>query len=181
MNNKRIDNLSTLDLTSLDSILATPNSACNVATTGSLITGNLLLSTAYCGPLFSTMNVKGKRITNMADALPLEFGVDTPDEAFEKTLQGVNIRTLNDLTVHKIAVDNYTDFYAFDAKIKGVVTEELSNLQLTNFDSGDPTEEVQALVSQAATVRYCLEQTVHSNNRDAADTSENSFKVAFDA
>ena len=79
MNNKRVDNMSTLDLTSLDTILATPNSACNVATTNSLITGNLLLSTAYCGLLSSTMNVKGKRVTNMADATLIDLAVDTPD------------------------------------------------------------------------------------------------------
>jgi hypothetical protein len=32
------------------------------------ITAALALNTAYCGPLFDSMDVKGKRITNMADA-----------------------------------------------------------------------------------------------------------------
>ena len=30
-------------------------------------TASLALNTAYCGPLFSTMNVKGKKITNASD------------------------------------------------------------------------------------------------------------------
>jgi hypothetical protein len=84
MNNQRIENLSTLDVTSLDTILATPNSACNVTTTSNLITGNLLLSTAYCGPLSSNMNVKGKIITNMADMI-LHTVDDTPTAITRQT------------------------------------------------------------------------------------------------
>jgi len=30
-------------------------------------TASLALNTAYCGPLFITMNVKGKKITNASD------------------------------------------------------------------------------------------------------------------
>jgi len=69
MNNKRISNLATLPGLSIDDILATPSVATSVQTCSNLITANLALNTAYCGPLFETMNVKGKRVTNMADAL----------------------------------------------------------------------------------------------------------------
>lgn len=51
MNNKRIDNLSSLDLTSLSSILLLPKSACNVETSDALVNANLTEKTAYCGPL----------------------------------------------------------------------------------------------------------------------------------
>lgn len=46
---------------------------------GNYTTASLALNTAYCGPLSESMDVKGKRITNMADAdliLP-----DDPDAA----------------------------------------------------------------------------------------------------
>ena len=67
MNNKRITNLASVDISSLESILATPNVAANVNTASNLSTFQIALNTAYCGPLFSTMDVKGKRVTNMAD------------------------------------------------------------------------------------------------------------------
>lgn len=66
-NGKRLENIGTVpDLTSIDSILATPNTAVNVTTMGNYTTLQLALNTAYCGPLFSTMNVKGKKITNVS-------------------------------------------------------------------------------------------------------------------
>lgn len=67
-NNYRIENLATVpDVTSIESILSTPSTACNVSTTSNLITLNLALNTAYCGPLFDTMNCKDKRVTGVAD------------------------------------------------------------------------------------------------------------------
>ena len=67
MNGKRLTNLSSVPGLTIDEILATPNVAVNVSTMGNYTTASLALNTAYCGPLFSTMNVKGKRITNAAD------------------------------------------------------------------------------------------------------------------
>ena len=123
MNNQRIENLSTLDVTSLDTILATPNSACNVTTTSNLITGNLLISTAYCGPLSSTMNVKDKRVTNMADLIRLDNS-DTDPQLTDKLKQGVNYKMMNDATLHRIPLDNYEDYYAFNSKIKDLDTPD---------------------------------------------------------
>ena len=77
MNNFRLVNLSTLPGLSVDDIMATPNVAVNVQTMSNYTTASLALNTAYCGPLFSTMNVKGKRITNVGD--PLEIAVDETD------------------------------------------------------------------------------------------------------
>jgi hypothetical protein len=68
MNNKRLTNLATLPGLTIDDILATPNVATSVQTCSNLITANLVLNTAYCGPLSDVMDVKGKRVTNMADA-----------------------------------------------------------------------------------------------------------------
>lgn len=64
MNNKRITNLASVDVSSLDSILATPNVAANVNTASTLSTFQIALNTAYCGPLSSEMSVKNKLITN---------------------------------------------------------------------------------------------------------------------
>ena len=68
MNDYRIEKLATVDISSIDSILATPKTAVNVDTMGTYTTLQLALNTAYCGPLFDTMDVKGKRVTNMGDA-----------------------------------------------------------------------------------------------------------------
>ena len=68
MNNQRIENLSSVpDLSSIDSIIATPNVAVNVSTMSTFTTASLLLNTAYCGPLSDQMGVKGKRVVDMAD------------------------------------------------------------------------------------------------------------------
>lgn len=70
MNNFRIENLATVpDISSIEAILSTPKTAVNVDTMSTYTTLSLALNTAYCGPLFSTMDVKGKRVTNMADVL----------------------------------------------------------------------------------------------------------------
>jgi hypothetical protein len=67
MNDYRIENLATVDISSIDSILATPKTAVNVDTMGTYTTLQLALNTAYCGPLFSTMNCKDKILTGVAD------------------------------------------------------------------------------------------------------------------
>lgn len=79
MNNFRIQNLATVpDLTSIESIISTPKTAVNVDTMSTYTTLSLALNTAYCGALFTTMDVKGKQITNMADAdLIIENDPDT--------------------------------------------------------------------------------------------------------
>jgi hypothetical protein len=94
MNNHRIVNLSTLPGLSIDEIAATPNVAVNVSTMGNYITASLALNTAYCGPLFSTMSLKDKRVTDMADALLIGEN-DTSADVISKIKQGVNIGTLN--------------------------------------------------------------------------------------
>ena len=68
MNEKRLINLASLPGLTIDEILATPNVAVNVTTMSNYITASLALNTAYCGPLFDTMDVKGKRVKNMEDA-----------------------------------------------------------------------------------------------------------------
>ena len=68
MNNQRIENLSTVpDLSSIDAIISTPKTAVNVDTMSGYTTLSLALNTAYCGPLFDTMNCKDKRVTGVAD------------------------------------------------------------------------------------------------------------------
>lgn len=41
-----------------------PSSAVNVTSMATNVASSLALNTAYCGPLSSNMNVKGKLITN---------------------------------------------------------------------------------------------------------------------
>jgi hypothetical protein len=78
-NNFRLENLASVpDLTSIDSILATPSTACNVTTTSNLITLNLALNTVYCGPLLSTMNCKDKILTGVADLIKLDVNDSAP-------------------------------------------------------------------------------------------------------
>lgn len=48
----------------MDGILAYPFSAVNVTSLTTNVASSLALNTAYCGPLSSTMNVKGKVIKN---------------------------------------------------------------------------------------------------------------------
>lgn len=67
MNNFRITNLATLPGLTIEEITATPSVATSVQTASNLISANLVLNTAYCGPLFPTMSVKDKRIINAAD------------------------------------------------------------------------------------------------------------------
>jgi hypothetical protein len=92
MNDKRLTNLATLPGLTIEEITATPNVATNVQTVGNYITASLALNTAYCGPLFSTMDVKGKRVTNMADA---ELITPNDPAGADKIKQGVNLGTLN--------------------------------------------------------------------------------------
>jgi hypothetical protein len=109
MNDKRLENLATVpDITSIDAILATPKTACNVTTTSNLITLNLALNTAYCGPLFSTMDVKDKRVTNMADALLV---IENDPDGASKVKQGVNYATLNMLAL-TTAPEDRENYYA---------------------------------------------------------------------
>lgn len=42
---------------------------------------------------------------------------------------------------------------------------------MDEYDSGNPSEEVKELVSQAVSVRYALENMIHTKARDPADTS----------
>lgn len=68
-NAKRLENVGTVpNLTDLDSILATPNTATNVTTMSTYVQFYNALNTLYAGPLFSTINLKGKRPYNVASA-----------------------------------------------------------------------------------------------------------------
>lgn len=108
MNNKRITNLSSVPGLTIDEIIATPNVAVNVSTCSNLISANLVLNTAYCGPLFPTMNVKGKRVTNASD--PELILPDDPN-ALEKTNQLVTVGFQNAHTLTSLPEDR-NNFYA---------------------------------------------------------------------
>ena len=108
MNNKRLTNLATLPGLSIEDILATPNVATSVQTAINLITANLALNTAYCGPLFSTMDVKGKIVTNMANA---ELIIPDDPAGADKIKQGVNLGILNQLCPTTIPEDR-VNYYA---------------------------------------------------------------------
>jgi hypothetical protein len=126
MNNKRIDNLSSLDISSVENILTMPKSACNVETANALVSGVVLSNTAYCGPLQTTMDVKGKRIINQADAVRLVNGED-PAVATEKLKQGINYAFLNSNSLTRDKVLNYSHYNAGTSRIYGVQTLELTN------------------------------------------------------
>lgn len=99
MNNYRMENLASLpDLTSIESIIATPKTAVNVDTMGTYTTLSLALNTAYCGPLFSTMNCKDKLLTNVADPVEL-LQNDSSELITSKRHQAVNQGFMLDNTV----------------------------------------------------------------------------------
>jgi hypothetical protein len=108
MNDKRLINLATLPGLSIEDILATPNVATSVQTASNLITANLTLNTAYCGPLFSTMNVKGKRITNAVD--PELILADDPN-ALDKIKQVPTVGFMNSLCITTVPEDR-NNYYA---------------------------------------------------------------------
>lgn len=245
MNNKRLVNLSSVPGLSIDEILATPNVAVSVSTMSSFTTASLALNTAYCGPLFPTMDVKGKRVVNAAD--PELILPDDPN-AIEKTNQLVtvgfqnahtltslpedrnnfyargkliydleetfvykdsDVRTVPDpleqnvfnvdeeliakydsqavnlgaLLTNTIALDyeTRTKFDARNKKLIGVTTEALDNQQLAEVIAGNESEETKELLSQATTVQYALEHTVHAAVRDPLDTSAPANAVCFDS
>jgi hypothetical protein len=66
-NGKRVENIGTLPGLSLDSFLETPNTAMNVASTTNYVQLYNTLNTVYAGPLFSTISMKDKRLTNIND------------------------------------------------------------------------------------------------------------------
>lgn len=87
MNDKRLENLATLDISSIDSILATPKSAVNVSTMTSYNTFNVPLQitslTNTILPLSTTTSMKGRTITNAAD--PRSYTEQsTPEEIKER-------------------------------------------------------------------------------------------------
>jgi hypothetical protein len=94
------------DLTSIDAILSTPSTACNVSTTNTLIGLQQALNTAYCGPLLSTMDCKDKRVTNVAD-MTLLTTQDTPAETQSKLKQAVNYGSLNLITLRRDQRDGF--------------------------------------------------------------------------
>jgi hypothetical protein len=114
MNNKRLTNLASLPGLTLEEITATPNVATTVQTVGNYITASLALNTAYCGPLFSTMDVKEKIVTNMADA---ELILPEDPAGADKIKQGVNLGTLNSLAITTVPEDR-VNYYASLHQIK---------------------------------------------------------------
>ncbi len=77
MNDKRIENMATLDISSLESIENTLKSGVNVQTMSSYTTFSQLLNTAYCGPLSDQMGLKNKRVVDMGDLQKITES-DTP-------------------------------------------------------------------------------------------------------
>lgn len=67
-NGQLINNLATVPGLSLEEIISSGSSAVNVNTLSTYTSLSLLLNTAYCGPISSNMDVKNKKITNMASA-----------------------------------------------------------------------------------------------------------------
>lgn len=94
MNDKRITGLATLPGLSIDDIMNTPNVAVNVQTMSNYNTASLVLNTAYCGPLSSTMNCKDKRVTGVADMERLRTDDDSAT-TIAKLKQAVNYGSLN--------------------------------------------------------------------------------------
>jgi hypothetical protein len=90
MNGKRVENIGVLpDLSSIDSIIASANTAVNVTSMSTYVQLYNVLNTLYAGPLFSTINFKGKKPYNLADAeIPLI--TDTPLQIEEKNKQVLN-------------------------------------------------------------------------------------------
>ena len=106
MNNFRITNLATLPGVTIDDILATPNVATSVQTVSNLISANLVLNTAYCGPLFTTMSVKDKRIINAAD--PELITASDPSAAAKlKQVPTVGFMNANSITTSPEDRNNY--------------------------------------------------------------------------
>lgn len=83
-NGKRVENIGILpDLTSIESIIASANTAVNVTSMSTYVQLYNVLNTLYAGPLFSTINFKGKRPYGLADAeIPLI--ADTPLQLADK-------------------------------------------------------------------------------------------------
>ena len=113
MNDKRLVNLATLPGLTIEDILATPNVATTVQTASNLITANLVLNTAYCGPLFSTMNVKGKIITNAADPELIEVNDPSTED---KIKQVPTVGFMNSLCITTVPEDR-ENYYAIGRRI----------------------------------------------------------------
>ena len=65
--------------------------------------------------------------------------------------------------------EDRNNYYANDHKIYELSTEYLTNLEMDDFDGGNPSAEVIKKVSQAVTVKYALENTLHTKARDPLD------------
>jgi hypothetical protein len=126
MNNKRLENLATLDITSIDSILATPNSAVNVSTMTSYNTFNVPLQIASLTntilPLSTTTSMKGRTITNAAD--PRSYTAEsTPAEITERIQDVVTVSYLNINAMRRNLEGEYYD--ANNDLIKNVANAEI--------------------------------------------------------
>ena len=107
MNGKGITNLPLLDL----SLTGIASSGVSIATSMLLHPNTSILN------LTDAASYGGKRLTNMADVIQLN-GSETPIDTTSKLKQGVNLGTLNVLTVHKHWRDDFEDYFAFNSKIK---------------------------------------------------------------
>lgn len=80
-----MENIGSLpDISSLNSILATPNTAANITTLSAFVTLYNALNTVFANPLVSqVLNMKGLRAENIGDAL-IPLLSDTPEVVSEK-------------------------------------------------------------------------------------------------
>jgi len=121
-NAKRLENIGALpDLSSLESILNTPNTAVNATSMSTYVQLYNALNTLYAGPLFSTINMKGKKPYNVANGDIPAIG-DTPEQLAEKN-QGL-------MTTGQ-ALDNFPNFIA---KIRDPFDVEQPNRPFFDMD-----------------------------------------------
>ena len=130
LNNQRINNMSTLDVTSIDAILATPNSAVNVSTMTSYNTFNVPLQIASLTntilPLSTTTSMKGRTITNAAD--PRSYTAEsTPAEITERIQDVVTVAYMNVNAMRRNLEGEYYDS-------NGSLIKNLANAEIYTDD-----------------------------------------------
>lgn len=88
--------------------------------------------------------------------------------------------TLNQLALVTTPEDR-ENYYGNNYRIYELGVDELTNVEMDNFDTGNPSAEVQKKVSQAVNIQYALEKTVHAKARDVLDTSLPANTSCFDS
>lgn len=104
LNGQKITNMSTLDISTIDAILATPKSAVNVSTMTSYNTFNVPLQIASLTntilPLSTTTSMKTRTVINAGDPRPYTAATPSAD-IIERIQDVVTVAYLNEKTIHK--------------------------------------------------------------------------------